>query len=327
MWHGVVMRYRGLLYGVWLLASAALAGELPEAVEDAARASQPRPGTVPAASPALVAAAVVAANPDPWQGFNRAAYRFNDTLDRYALKPVARGYKAVTPRPVRTGITNFFANLRMPVVLVNDLLQGKVRAAGVDTLRLVTNSTLGIAGLIDVSTRLGLPQHEEDFGQTLGVWGVPAGPFVVLPFLGPSTLRDSGGQVADGFAHPRSYMGDDVAVGLLAAEVINLRARLLEMEDIVQGDRYLFIRDLYLQRREYLVKDGQVEDPFLDDEAWEEESLDENAGDEARAEPEPADTAPEQIPAGPGTPDEGAVTSAGEYPGTEAVETAADEAR
>lgn len=231
----------------------------------------------PAAEPALAPALDVTpatdtrraapAGPDPWEGFNRTVFRFNDSLDRHALKPVAKGYKKVTPRPLRTGITNFFANLKMPIVLVNDLLQGKVRAAGSDGARFFVNSTLGFVGFVDASTILGIARNDEDFGQTLGVWGVPTGPYLVLPFLGPSSARDGVGFAADVGSSPTTYvLADELNVSLTAVNVVNMRANLLEVEDIVQGDRYLFFRDLYLQSREFAVKDGRVEsDPFLDD--------------------------------------------------------------
>jgi phospholipid-binding lipoprotein MlaA len=206
-------------------------------------------------------------NPDPLEGMNRFFYRFNDVLDRALLKPVAKGYRKVTPRVVRTGITNFFQNLKSPIVVLNDLLQGKIVQAGSDTVRFVVNTTVGVAGFVDVAQHVKLPAHSEDFGQTLGVWGVPSGPYLVLPFFGPSSLRDAGGRAVDTVSNPRNYYLDFWPnVALTAADTVNFRAGLLDVEDIIQGDRYLFIRDLYLQRREYEVKDGRVvSDPFLDD--------------------------------------------------------------
>ncbi|MDQ8037148.1 MAG: VacJ family lipoprotein, partial [Pedobacter sp.] len=228
-------------------------------------------------------------NPDPWEKFNRGVYRFNDVADRYVLKPVAKGYRAVTPELVRTGVTNFFINLRSPLVVMNDLLQGKVKQAGGDTLRFVVNSTVGVVGVVDVAARINLPVHDEDFGQTLGVWGVPSGPYLMLPFMGPSSLRDGVGVGVDAVANPRRRLiNRDVDWILFGVDVVNSRASLLDLEDIIQGDRYLFIRDLYLQRREYAVKDGQVsDDPFLDD------PMDDPAGE---AEPEPEEAAPEAAP-------------------------------
>lgn len=250
-----VSLWSGLLPGL-LLAATALAAE-PEAP-----VSQPLAETVE-----TIAAPVSAKNPDPWEKFNRGVYSFNDRADRYLLKPVAKGYKAVTPNIVRTGITNFFINLRSPIVVLNDLLQGKVKQAGGDTVRFVVNSTVGIVGLVDVAVRLDLPLHDEDFGQTLGVWGVPSGPYFMMPFFGPSTVRDVTGFGVDAAANPRRrVISDEADWILIGVDVVNTRAALLDLEDIIQGDRYLFLRDLYLQRREYAIHDGQMEsDPFLDD--------------------------------------------------------------
>lgn len=257
--------------------AAVPASAVPEPGTDArgagAPAMEPTPPTEAGGVSSSSAPTAAGANPDPWEGFNRAIFGFNDRLDRYALKPVAKGYKKVTPRPLRTGITNFFANLKMPVVLVNDLLQGKVRAAGSDGARFFVNTTLGFVGFVDASSILGIARNDEDFGQTLGVWGLPSGPYLVLPFLGPSSVRDGAGFAADVGSNPATYvLADELNASLTAVYVVNLRANLLEVEDIVQGDRYLFIRDLYLQRREFAVQDGRIDsDPFLD----EEESFDE----------------------------------------------------
>lgn len=253
------------------------------------------------------APAAAGANPDPWEGFNRAVFGFNDRLDRYALKPLAKGYKKVTPRPLRTGITNFFANLKMPVVLVNDLLQGKVRAAGSDGARFFVNTTLGFVGFVDASSILGIDRNDEDFGQTLGVWGLPSGPYLVLPFLGPSSVRDGAGFAADVGSNPATYvLADELNASLTAVYVVNLRANLLEVEDIVQGDRYLFIRDLYLQRREFAVQDGRIDsDPFLDeDESFDEpgaEAAPEAGGPDADEAAEPAEAGVSGAEPGEGT--------------------------
>lgn len=311
-------------YRLWLaLSLAALPALAQAAAIDASGAETaavvPAPAAAPAAAPGTDAGRVApasppaarAGNPDPWEGFNRAVFRFNDRLDRYALKPVAKGYKKVTPRPLRTGITNFFANLKMPVVLVNDLLQGKVRAAGSDGARFFVNTTLGFVGFVDASTILGIARNDEDFGQTLGVWGLPTGPYLVLPFLGPSSARDGVGFVADVGTSPTTYVvADEVNVTLAAFKIVNMRANLLEVEEIVQGDRYLFFRDLYLQSREFAVKDGRIEsDPFLDDE----EAFDEPGADEDNAAPEagaPGDGATaDPVEAGAAGPEPGAGTS------------------
>lgn len=230
------------------------------------------PGAMDAVAPASPDAtsppARAKSGPDPWEGFNRSVFRFNDRLDRYALKPVAKGYKKVTPRAVRTGVTNFYRNLKMPVVLLNDLLQGKPLAAGQDLSRFVVNSTVGIVGLFDPSSRIGIPQNDEDFGQTLGKWGVPNGPYLVLPLVGPSTVRDGAGLGVDIGTDPVTFKFEEgITFALWTGKVVNTRANLLDVEEIIQGDRYLFLRDLYLQSREFAVKDGRVEsDPFLDEE-------------------------------------------------------------
>ncbi|HEX4869453.1 MAG TPA: VacJ family lipoprotein [Moraxellaceae bacterium] len=264
------MKHRGLLLALALLATPALAEEV----------ATPAAATTPAAR-----------NPDPWEVVNRRVFRFNDRLDRYAFKPVAKGYRKVVPRQLRSGIGNFFRNLKMPVVMLNDLLQGKVRAAGHDVSRFFVNSTLGFVGFVDASSVLGIPRNDEDFGQTLAVWGVPQGPYVVLPFFGPSTTRDTGGLVVDLVTDPVSWEFEEgVTASLWALKVTNTRANLLDVEEIIQGDRYLFIRDLYLQSRDFAVKDGRVEsDPFLDE--------DSDAGDEGDGGDETAPEAPAGVDA------------------------------
>lgn len=204
-------------------------------------------------------------NPDPWEPVNRAVFRFNDTLDTYALRPVARGYDRVMPQFLNDGVTNVFNNLGEPKNLVNNLLQGKMRDAGIDTARFLLNTTIGVVGVFDVATRMGLPRNDEDFGQTLGAWGVDSGPFVMLPFFGPSTVRDAGGRAADGLAgySYRSQMDHvpsrNTATGV---DVVDTRAGLLSQERLIRGDKYRFIRNAWLQNREFKVRDGQVEDDF-----------------------------------------------------------------
>ncbi len=203
---------------------------------------------------------------DPWEGFNRGVFRFNETLDRYVAKPVARAYQAVTPDAVDNAISRFFNNLTSPVTLVNQLLQGKPVAAVGTTARLIFNSTVGVAGLFDVAAKMGVPREKEDFGQTLAVWGVGSGPYLVLPVLGPSTLRDTFGRAVDIAPDPRSYINDDPAFGLAALDMIDTRADLLNAEKVIEGDRYQFIRDYYLQQRAFAIADGKVQrDEFLDD--------------------------------------------------------------
>jgi len=205
---------------------------------------------------------------DPWEGFNRKVFAFNDVLDRYALKPVARGYRFITPDPVETGVGNFFSNLGEPRTVLNSLLQGKVRNASIATSRFLINTTVGVGGLWDVASRMEITGQEEDFGQTLGAWGWEESRYLVLPLLGPSTLRDTGGLPADMYAYPTTYIDDDeTRLGLTALRVIDTRAGLLDQEALIQGDRYSFIRDAWLQQRRFEVSDGELgDDPFASDE-------------------------------------------------------------
>jgi phospholipid-binding lipoprotein MlaA len=206
---------------------------------------------------------------DPFERLNRGVYAFNDGLDRAVVKPVAQGYRKVTPQFVQTGISNFFSNAKYPVTLANNLLQGKFAAAASDTARFALNTTFGLGGLLDPATASGLDRNDEDFGQTLGKWGVPPGPYVVVPFLGPYTVRDGIGSLADDFAEPRAYLEDDSTRWTLwAADKFERRVRLLEADALLErtGDPYAFVRSAYLQRREYLVRDGDVPADVIDPE-------------------------------------------------------------
>ncbi|MFZ2628868.1 MAG: VacJ family lipoprotein [Rugosibacter sp.] len=197
---------------------------------------------------------------DPIEGFNRAMYAFNDGLDKAVIKPVAKGYDAVLPNPVRTGVTNFFGNIADLFIGVNNLLQGKVSDGGGDLGRVAVNTTVGVLGVFDVASRMGLEKHEEDFGQTFGRWGMGSGAYVVLPLFGPRTVRDTGGLVLDVATDPVGYI-DHVPTRntLLTLRAINDRADLLPAEKVVEEaalDKYSYIRDAYLQRRRSLVYDG-----------------------------------------------------------------------
>ena len=211
------------------------------------------------------------ANPDdPFESFNRSMYSFNETLDEYAMKPIAQGYQAVTPDAVDSGITNFFSNLGDVLVLINELLQLKIEDAIATSARIVFNSTFGLFGLIDVATDFGLPKHEEDFGQTLGYWGVDSGPYLVLPFFGPSSIRDGIGLAADFTELDLVY--DDMSAkdtySLLALKYVDKRADLLKAKDIVDEtapDPYAFIRDAWVQRRLNQVYDGNPPETDEDD--------------------------------------------------------------
>lgn len=212
---------------------------------------------------------------DPFEKANRAIYKFNDVVDRSTLKPLAKGYKKITPDWFRTGVGNFFSNLRYPVTIVNELLQGKAAAAARDTGRLLTNTVLGLGGVLDVGTRIGLEKNDEDFGQTLGAWGVPSGPFLMLPFFGPSTLRDAPSTAAEIFVDATNYLDLpwEAVWGLRAVNVVDRRAQLLTLDPTLERafDPYAFIRNAWLQRREYQVRDGDVPEENLEEELLEEE--------------------------------------------------------
>ncbi len=197
---------------------------------------------------------------DPFESYNRAMFSFNDAVDRTVIKPVAAAYRDYVPSPIRTGVSNFFSNLGDILVVLNDLLQGKFSQARDDTIRVVYNTFFGLFGLIDVATYMGLPKNHEDFGQTLAVWGVSDGPYLVLPLLGPSTIRDTAGLLVDAQADPVYNIRDTQAryatVGLKA---VDTRADLLGASKVLDQaafDRYAFLRDAYLQRRKHLIYDG-----------------------------------------------------------------------
>lgn len=203
---------------------------------------------------------------DPFESANRSVQTFNDAVDRTVAKPVAKGYTKITPEPAAKAVSNFFSNLGDPAVAMNQFLQGKFKLGVQDSARFVFNSTFGLGGLIDISTLMGLPKHEEDFGQTLAVWGVGSGAHLNIPLFGPTNFRDGVGTVVDTFAYPLGYLDDQSTRNVLNALLVtDKRASLLDAEDLITGDRYLFIRDAYNQRREFLIKDGEVEDAFLDD--------------------------------------------------------------
>src|SRR5229473_8290926 len=236
---------------------------------------------------------------DPWESWNRGVYKFNDVLDRAVAKPVARTYVRFVPQPIRTGVTNFFANLDTPTVMINDALQGKFLAAANDLGRFLFNSTVGLGGILDPATSAGMDKNNEDFGQTLGHWGVHPGPFVELPILGPSDLRDAPSKVVDSYTNPRQYVKNTwVKYGLWLPSLVDTRARLLPLDETLKHvyDPYAFVRDAYLQRRAYLVSDGKVseEEPLVD------------PGDDAPGADKAAPPAPPPDATPPKTPAEGA---------------------
>ena len=217
----------------------------------------------------------LSAEEDPWEDWNRDVFAFNETLDQFALKPVAQAYRNVTPVVVDDAITNVFSNLGEPLIVINDLAQGKFMQALSDTGRFFINSTIGLLGIFDVASHIGLQKHSEDFGQTLGYWGVSSGPYLMLPILGPSTVRDAGGFTMDTFAFldadPKIHLIDDTTTyyGSVYAQYLDIRADLIPAEGIISGDRYSFIKSLYLQRRAFLVSDGQA--MFEDDDSFNED--------------------------------------------------------
>jgi len=207
---------------------------------------------------------------DPWESWNRGVYKFNDKLDRAIFKPVAKGYVRVVPHPIRTGVSNFFSNLDMPTVLINDALQAKFKAAGTDLGRLLLNTTVGIGGILDPASSAGLDHNHEDFGLTLGHWGVHAGPFVELPLLGPSDCRDAPARVVDNYTNPRQYINNTyVRYGLWLPALIDVRAALLPLDETIQHafDPYAFVRDAYLSRRAYQITGKSPDEQLIDPDA------------------------------------------------------------
>lgn len=198
---------------------------------------------------------------DPLEAVNRKVFAFNMTVDRYALRPIAKGYATVVPRPVRRGVENFFDNLFYPTTIINDMLQGKFGQSGRDLGRFALNTTAGIVGVFDVASRFGLTKNNEDLGQTLGVWGVGEGWFVMLPLLGPSSNRDLVGRVGDHWSELPTY-DDNISflegLAIIGADAVDARSRLLDSDSMLQQqlDPYLFIRTAYLQRRYSLLYDG-----------------------------------------------------------------------
>ena len=205
-------------------------------------------------------------NIDPFEDINRIVFNISDDLDQAVLRPAAEFYSEYTPLFLKNGITNVFSNLSEVDTIVNQLLQGKVWYAAQDTGRFVINSTVGIAGFFDIASRAGLEKHDEDFGQTLGYWGVPSGFYLFVPFLGPTTLRDMLAKPTSWFLSGNFSVSDEEAsIFLNVLDVIETRERLLIAENLIVGDRYDFVRDAYLQSREYLASDGDIEDDFLTD--------------------------------------------------------------
>jgi len=211
---------------------------------------------------ASIPAGVERSPQDPWEPFNRSVFEFNEGLDAYVLKPVVTGYRFVLPEFVREGIYNFFSNYSDIYTALYNLLQGKPSYAFNDFMRVVVNTTMGLGGLLDLATSGGLEKHKEDWGQTFGVWGVPSGPYVVLPFFGPSSVRDTFGTVADLESDYLFRLLPDVALrnSITGLRVVNARNTYYEAGDLLDGaaiDKYSFVRDAYIQRRQYQINEGR----------------------------------------------------------------------
>ena len=216
--------------------------------------------------PLIVTPLIFAEVNDPLEGVNRTFFNINEKVDEVALKPIALTYSK-TPDPIKNGITNFFRNLKEIDNTLNQVLQGKPKYAANDFSRFLMNSTLGLGGILDPASSMGLERHDEDFGQTLGLWGVSPGPYLMVPFLGPSSTRDLLSRPISSFLEVTFHMDDsNVRLSLSALDAIETRERLLEVESLLSGDKYNFVRDSYSQSREYEIKDGlNIEDEFTDD--------------------------------------------------------------
>ncbi len=219
----------------------------------------------------LTACATQPENLDPWEGFNRKVFAFNDVADKYAAKPVAKAYQAITPNFIERGIDNIFSNLGELLNVFADLSQLKFKEAASDGGRFVINSTVGVGGFFEVAAYIGLDKRTEDFGQVLGYWGVGPGPYLVLPILGPSSVRDTGAALIDAQVDALSQVEHIRTRNQLRfLELVNTRANLLKTESLLSGDRYTFLRDAYLQRRQYLISDGAASEDSFGEEEFEE---------------------------------------------------------
>ena len=200
---------------------------------------------------------------DPWEGFNRGVFEFNEAIDGAVFDPISKVYKAITPEFVDTGITNMFSNVRDISVIANDILQFKFSQALSDLARFVFNTTLGLLGFFDVSTKMGFEKHHEDFGQTLATWGMGPGPYLMVPFFGPSTIRDATGFAVDtGLLNPIFYIEDELTrAGLLTLNYVDFKADLTTAENLLEEaalDKYEFLKNAYFEKRESLINDGEV---------------------------------------------------------------------
>jgi phospholipid-binding lipoprotein MlaA len=262
---------------------------------------------LPALSLALLALIGCASQPltkrdprDPFERMNRATYKFNDKLDKAVARPVVHTYRNVTPQFVQTGVSNFFSNLNYSVVVVNDLLQGRLKVFAKDTGRLVMNTTIGIGGLLDPASSVGLDKNENDFGQTLGRWGVKPGPYLMLPILGPSDVRDGFAKIPNTYSSPMAYINNNtVYYSLYGAYIVDTRASLVPEEAALDSayDPYAFLRNAYLQRRQFLISG---EGSGISDEEYQEQKLLDEAGaaedEQKQTSPQPQKPQPESSP-------------------------------
>jgi phospholipid-binding lipoprotein MlaA len=236
---------------------------------------------------------------DPWERMNRTTFKVNTALDHAIARPVARTYEKITPRPVRTGVSNFMDNLFYPVTMANDLLQLKFKPFAQDIGRFVMNSTVGVGGLFDPATKVGLPKNEEDLGQTFGYWGSRPGPYFVIPILGPSDVRDGIGSIGDGWLTPLAYIHSDynyVRYTLIGVKLVDTRYRLLPEDKLLDEayDPYTFLKNAYLQRRQFLVTDGKLSDK--DRELQEQKQLEEEKKILEESGPDDQSATPPQTP-------------------------------
>ena len=213
----------------------------------------------------LIYLSVALSEVDPFQDLNEKTHKLNQSLDESIATPIAQVYRNVTPDFVEVGVTNFTDNIEDVNIALNNLLQGKIKEGFSDIFRFTLNSTIGVLGLFDVASTIGLEKHSEDFGQTLAVWGVSDGPYIVLPVLGPSSLRDTLARIPEAFMTPLLLIDHDrTGYELTAIDLLDKRARYLGLESIVIGDDYLFYRDAYFQSRDFDINDGLIEDEFDD---------------------------------------------------------------
>ena len=203
-------------------------------------------------------------NIDPFEDINRIVFNISDSLDEAILRPTAEIYSEYTPLFVKDSVTNFFSNIAEIDTVINQLLQGKPKLAAQDSLRFLINTTIGVGGIFDVASRMGFERHDEDFGQTLGYWGIDSGPYVFIPFVGPSTVRDVFGIPLSWYVSG-SFAIEDAKTKIVFSflDVIETRERILPAENLIIGDKYEFVKDVFLQSREHSVQDGEVEDEFL----------------------------------------------------------------